>query len=319
MATVATRSAACQRVQPVLAPVGVPAADDLPGPPPECGRPRLGSGQRQTAPQPACGRLRTPGGHVGRGVAAVAVGLIPPRCQDSPDHVTGTREPLQGLRSGMWPLQLSRCTPSSQPAWPLQRASLPFETSFPALVGDVRYGSVKRVAGAAGEGSVAVGSVHQYLQDFDRTRHRQRTRVAGIDPRQASIIARAAAQLSRVGSAAQLGEELGRSASCCWTMGRSGVELGLRQSRGLHQMSEDACRWDLLPAWTNASRGAGPRREANRDGRAHVSGVGEDLRVRPWTCCACRVDPDGSRGRSRIGQAVATVSNAARSSAASRP
>jgi thioredoxin reductase (NADPH) len=27
----------------------------------------------------------------------------------------------------------------------------------------VRYGSVKRVAGAAGEGSVAVGSVHQYL------------------------------------------------------------------------------------------------------------------------------------------------------------
>jgi thioredoxin reductase (NADPH) len=33
-------------------------------------------------------------------------------------------------------------------------------------VGDVRYGSVKRVAGAAGEGSVAVGSVHQYLQDL---------------------------------------------------------------------------------------------------------------------------------------------------------
>jgi len=29
--------------------------------------------------------------------------------------------------------------------------------------GDVRYGSVKRVAGAVGEGSVAVGSVHQYL------------------------------------------------------------------------------------------------------------------------------------------------------------
>jgi thioredoxin reductase (NADPH) len=29
----------------------------------------------------------------------------------------------------------------------------------------VRYGSVKRVAGAVGEGSVAVGSVHQYLAD----------------------------------------------------------------------------------------------------------------------------------------------------------
>jgi thioredoxin reductase (NADPH) len=53
-----------------------------------------------------------------------------------------------------------------EPAWPLQRAPLPFETSLPGVfaAGDVRYGSVKRVAGAAGEGSVAVGSVHQYLQ-----------------------------------------------------------------------------------------------------------------------------------------------------------
>ncbi len=32
--------------------------------------------------------------------------------------------------------------------------------------GDVRHGSVKRVAGAVGEGSVAVGSVHQYLADL---------------------------------------------------------------------------------------------------------------------------------------------------------
>jgi thioredoxin reductase (NADPH) len=51
------------------------------------------------------------------------------------------------------------------PAWPLRRAPLPFETSLPGVfaAGDVRYGSVKRVAGAAGEGAVAVGSVHQYL------------------------------------------------------------------------------------------------------------------------------------------------------------
>jgi thioredoxin reductase (NADPH) len=50
-------------------------------------------------------------------------------------------------------------------AWSLQRAPLPFETSMPGVfaVGDVRHGSVKRVAGAAGEGSVAIGSVHQYL------------------------------------------------------------------------------------------------------------------------------------------------------------
>jgi thioredoxin reductase (NADPH) len=50
-------------------------------------------------------------------------------------------------------------------AWPLQRTLLPYETSLPGVfaVGDVRQGSVKRVAGAVGEGSVAVGSVHQYL------------------------------------------------------------------------------------------------------------------------------------------------------------
>jgi thioredoxin reductase (NADPH) len=50
---------------------------------------------------------------------------------------------------------------------PLTRQPLPFETSVPGVfaAGDVRYGSVKRVAGAVGEGSVTVGSVHQYLGD----------------------------------------------------------------------------------------------------------------------------------------------------------
>jgi thioredoxin reductase (NADPH) len=46
-------------------------------------------------------------------------------------------------------------------AWPLERPPLPFETSLPGVfaVGDVRYGSIKRVAEAVGEGSVAVRSV----------------------------------------------------------------------------------------------------------------------------------------------------------------
>ena len=50
-------------------------------------------------------------------------------------------------------------------SWPLTRPPLQFETSVPGVfaVGDARHGSVKRVAGAVGEGSVAVGSVHQYL------------------------------------------------------------------------------------------------------------------------------------------------------------
>jgi thioredoxin reductase (NADPH) len=52
----------------------------------------------------------------------------------------------------------------------LQRAPLPFETSLPGVfaVGDVRHGSIKRVAGAVGEGSAAVGSVHQYLAELGR-------------------------------------------------------------------------------------------------------------------------------------------------------
>jgi thioredoxin reductase (NADPH) len=45
------------------------------------------------------------------------------------------------------------------------RLPLPFETSYPGLfaVGDVRSGSIKRVAAAVGEGSAAVRSVHEFL------------------------------------------------------------------------------------------------------------------------------------------------------------
>jgi thioredoxin reductase (NADPH) len=45
------------------------------------------------------------------------------------------------------------------------REPLPFETSAPGVfaVGDVRLGSMKRVAAAVGEGSSAVRSVHDYL------------------------------------------------------------------------------------------------------------------------------------------------------------
>jgi thioredoxin reductase (NADPH) len=47
----------------------------------------------------------------------------------------------------------------------LGRPPLPFETSCPGLfaVGDLRSGSTKRVAGAVGEGSSAVRSVHDHL------------------------------------------------------------------------------------------------------------------------------------------------------------
>jgi thioredoxin reductase (NADPH) len=47
----------------------------------------------------------------------------------------------------------------------LGRGPLSFETSRPGLfaVGDVRSGSIKRVASAVGEGSAAVRAVHQHL------------------------------------------------------------------------------------------------------------------------------------------------------------
>jgi thioredoxin reductase (NADPH) len=48
---------------------------------------------------------------------------------------------------------------------PLGRQPLSLETSLPGVfaVGDVRSGSVKRVAAAVGEGSIAVRSIHEYL------------------------------------------------------------------------------------------------------------------------------------------------------------
>ena len=49
------------------------------------------------------------------------------------------------------------------PVWrALERSPLPYETSVPAVfaAGDVRSGSMKRVASAAGEGASAVRSVH---------------------------------------------------------------------------------------------------------------------------------------------------------------
>lgn len=51
--------------------------------------------------------------------------------------------------------------------WPLARPPHLLETSLPGVfaVGDVRSGSIKRVASAVGEGSVAVSFVHQFLHE----------------------------------------------------------------------------------------------------------------------------------------------------------
>jgi thioredoxin reductase (NADPH) len=50
--------------------------------------------------------------------------------------------------------------------WRLDRSPLPLETSLAGVfaAGDVRYGSVKRVASAVGEGAVTIPLVHRYLE-----------------------------------------------------------------------------------------------------------------------------------------------------------
>jgi thioredoxin reductase len=54
--------------------------------------------------------------------------------------------------------------------WTLTRPPRPLETSMPGVftAGDVRHGSVKRVASAVGEGSIAATQMTQYLQEQTR-------------------------------------------------------------------------------------------------------------------------------------------------------
>ncbi len=51
--------------------------------------------------------------------------------------------------------------------WPLPREPRPLETSVPGVfvAGDVRSRSIKRVASAVGEGSMAVSLIHEYLAE----------------------------------------------------------------------------------------------------------------------------------------------------------
>jgi thioredoxin reductase (NADPH) len=54
--------------------------------------------------------------------------------------------------------------------WRVERKPMDFETSVPGIfaAGDVRHGSMKRVASAVGEAAGAVQQVHQYLEELQR-------------------------------------------------------------------------------------------------------------------------------------------------------
>jgi thioredoxin reductase (NADPH) len=56
----------------------------------------------------------------------------------------------------------------ASPAWVLKRPPQMLETSLPGVfaIGDVRAGSVKRVASAVGEGAISVHLVHRTLAEL---------------------------------------------------------------------------------------------------------------------------------------------------------
>lgn len=60
---------------------------------------------------------------------------------------------LEGGRRGRW--------------WPLERDPMFLESSEPGVfvAGDVRHGSIKRVASAVGEGAMAIALIHRFLSD----------------------------------------------------------------------------------------------------------------------------------------------------------
>jgi thioredoxin reductase (NADPH) len=53
----------------------------------------------------------------------------------------------------------------AEDSWLLEREPAPLETCMPGVfvAGDVRHGSIKRVASAVGEGAMAVQLIHEYL------------------------------------------------------------------------------------------------------------------------------------------------------------
>jgi thioredoxin reductase (NADPH) len=57
------------------------------------------------------------------------------------------------------------CTGRDLTSWPLDREPFALETSIPGIfcAGDVRRGSVKRVASGVGEGSMSIAYIHEYL------------------------------------------------------------------------------------------------------------------------------------------------------------
>src|SRR5918996_5905328 len=74
----------------------------------------------------------------------------PPRCKLCNAPFRGP-DLLEDGRRGRW--------------WPLERDPMFLESSEPGVfvAGDVRHGSIKRVASAVGEGAMAIALIHRFL------------------------------------------------------------------------------------------------------------------------------------------------------------
>ena len=74
-------------------------------------------------------------------------------------------------------------------AWPCERSPFLLETSMPGVfaAGDVRHGSVKRVASAVGEGSVAIQFLHQLFAGDDLEPRGRPKETTGALPRLTAV------------------------------------------------------------------------------------------------------------------------------------
>jgi thioredoxin reductase (NADPH) len=79
----------------------------------------------------------------------------------------------EAVKRDQWGFILTE--PGTGQDWPLQRAPFLLETTTPGVfaVGDVRQGSMKRVAAAVGDGSTVIRLIHEYLALAPRVREGQ--------------------------------------------------------------------------------------------------------------------------------------------------
>jgi thioredoxin reductase (NADPH) len=110
-----------------------------------------------------CLKIRTPKGEEVRPATSVFLFIgAAPQTDWLPSNIM--RDPNGFILSGR-DLRVEGALPR---IWKEDREPYLLETSMPGVfvAGDVRHGSIKRVASAVGEGSISVQFMHQYLARF---------------------------------------------------------------------------------------------------------------------------------------------------------